>query len=68
MADVFTDFYEQLFDTRRCAAKGKDPPREMFCKHSEGIEEVSGAEVEECLRKIAKNKAGDSSGIVVEML
>ena len=64
LADVFADFYEKLYATRR--------PRytdggwsTMAC---EKVHLITPVEIEEQLHKMAKRKAGDQAGIVAEML
>ena len=60
--DVFAEFYKDLYRTRL----GNDT--NMQHSSNEKVPRFSGEEVTNVLKKMAKGKAGNSSGIVVEML
>ena len=64
IADVFATFYEVLYNTRRTEHTGEGWS-DMGC---EQIAAVTAVEVRTCSKKIAKKKAKDHHGIVVEML
>ena len=63
-ADVFVDFYAQLYASLRSDRRCEDH-REWHC---EPASPFSSKEVEDALKKMAQRKAGDSQGVVVEML
>eukprot|EP00973_Karenia_brevis_P015970 2183250-Karenia_brevis.AAC.1 len=63
MLDLFADFYGALYSTRR------DFYSEAWLrKETKAVAAFTAQEVEDQLKKMAKNKAADNHGIVVEML
>jgi hypothetical protein len=62
--DVFADFYEALYETRQSEGS-EDRWASQLCS---GTPPVTAAEVKECLKGMAKKKAKDAKGVVVEML
>jgi hypothetical protein len=63
IADVFATFYEDLYKSRNCCQFDVDS-----LHRSGDMPAVTGKEVEDELRKMAKRKSPDKAGIVVEML
>ena len=63
IADVFASFYEELFASRR--ASYPDFAKNINCGK---IPKVTAEEVKHQLQKMAKRKAGDARGIVIEMI
>lgn len=64
MVDIFGDFYAELYATRRDSYSDRGWAN-MVC---ERVRDVDADEIEELLWKMAKRKAGDQAGLVVEML
>ena len=64
IADVFADFYTDLYRSRDAQAS----PLHRDHPESDAVPDVTAEEVGAILKKMAKRKAGDTSGLVVEML
>ena len=62
--NVFADFYEKLYKTRRDEYVKLNVASNLY----ETVSKVSSAEVEATLSTMAKRKAGDNKGIVTKML
>ena len=65
MADVFADFYEDLYASKRDIQESQD---NSIVQEEGPVETVTAEEVLSQLKVMAANKAADASGIVVEML
>ena len=63
IADVFASSYEELFASRRTSYP--DLSRKVDC---DTIPKVTAEEIKQQLQKMAKRKAGDARGIVIEMI
>jgi len=63
--DAFAEFYEALYATRRIDEVIKP---DMTSRECVPVQPITADEVRACLSKMAKCKAGDEQGIVVEML
>ena len=64
IADVFADFYQDLFAARSGGLE-KKPWAEEDGKETEAM---TSGEIRKQLKKMAKHKAADHKGLVVEML
>jgi hypothetical protein len=67
IADVFAEFYEELF-TGRADINTSNPLGSMNTVKSHDVSDVTAEEVDDQLKKMSRRKACDSSGMAVELL